>query len=48
MTRKPTGAERYFEAQIQDPDFLAAYKAARREIDACQAGASEGSSASDD
>ena len=33
MTRKPTGAERYFAAQMQTPEYRAAYGAARQKID---------------
>lgn len=37
MPKKPTGAERYLAARMQDPEFRAAYEAARHAIDAEQA-----------
>jgi DNA-binding phage protein len=33
-SRKKTGAERFFEKQMSDPEFAAAYEQARSEIDA--------------
>ena len=31
MTSERTGAERYFDARLDDPDYRAAYERARRE-----------------
>ena len=33
MTRRPTGAERYFARRLEDPEYSAAYNEARARID---------------
>lgn len=43
MTKKPTGAERYFATQMRNPEYRAAYEAAHQAIDAEQAALRAGS-----